>query len=395
VQPGPGVRVPNLDRLALNFRRGFFQQRDDTPPALLYLTIRAARRALADNPDDARTLLGLGEAYRRLLRDTRERVWGMRLPQLTELRRAQASWALNQAAALRPDVPEVHLHLGNLYQEMDYLDLALHHLRTHQKLLLKAGPPPGIDAGQFRAQVDRHEQELSRLAAEVEDRESVYEAESAKLRLQDRAKKALEKGLAGKALEMLREFDLAAFGQEGLRLELELLLRTGRAREVRDWTNPEHEEQLGADYYWLRAQALAAVGDYALAGDELARLATLGRGTEHEGPRGVLAKVIGQAVLDQQPGAESVPRLAWQARRQADLGGRVGALATTMRLEADWTVLRGLLAVEQGEVAGAAAAFRTALAYWKDEPTTAAGGGVDFAGRPLAQNVLRWVERDK
>jgi hypothetical protein len=390
-QPGQGKMTP-LDKQVLVLRSGYVLLRDDTPPALLYLAIRAARRALADDPDDAASLAVLGQAYQRLLRETSERVWAKRLPELHELRRAQASWALNQAVALRPDNIEFRLYLGTFYHELGYLDLALEHYRSHQKLLLKSGQPPGVPADKFRAQSEALEQKLSRLAAEVEDRESVYAAEAEKLRLQDRARKALDKGLAGKALELLREVDVSAFGKEGLALELELLLRTGRARDVRDWTDPQHREMLGEDYYhWVRAQALAALGDYARAEDELA--STVTGGAKGSGsPRALLALVVSQAVLDQQPGSVSLPRLAWQARRRLDFNKRAEELVVSMRQLADWSTLRGLIALEQGDDAEATAALRSALSFWK-APEATSGGGIDFAGRPLAVEVLHRLER--
>jgi hypothetical protein len=389
--PGQG-KWTALDKQVMVFRSGYVLLRDDTPPALLYLAIRAARRALADDPDDAASLAVLGQAYQRLLRETSERVWAKRLPELHELRRAQASWALNQAVTLRPENIEFRFYLATFYRELGYLDLALEHFRVHQKLLLKAGPPPGMPADTFREQADAYEQKLSRLAAEVEDRESVYAAEAEKLRLQDRARKALDKGLAGKALELLREVDVSAFGKEGLALELELLLRTGRARDVRDWTDPQHREMLGEDYYhWVRAQALAALGDYARAEDELA--STVAGGAKGSGsPRALLALVVSQAVLDQQPGSASLPRLAWQARRRLDFNKRAEELVVSMRQLADWSTLRGLIALEQGDDAEAIAALRSALSYWKG-PEAPSGGGIDFAGRPLAVEVLRRMER--
>jgi Flp pilus assembly protein TadD len=64
--------------------------------------VRAARRALAVNPDDAQAYEVLGESYLRLIRDTRERAWRSRLPQLVQIRHVQASAALNQAVLLNP-----------------------------------------------------------------------------------------------------------------------------------------------------------------------------------------------------------------------------------------------------------------------------------------------------
>src|SRR5205807_152233 len=115
-------------------RKRFVLGEDDVPPALLYLTIRAARRALAVNPSDAQSHLVLGETYLRLLKGTRERVWAEQVPELAQLRRAQASAALNKALALDPALVKAHLTLGQLYQEIGYLEPALRHLRTGKKL---------------------------------------------------------------------------------------------------------------------------------------------------------------------------------------------------------------------------------------------------------------------
>jgi hypothetical protein len=68
----------------------------------------------------------------------------------------------------------------------------------------------------------------------------------------------------------------------------------------------------------------------------------------------------------------------------ADLQGRLRALARVLRQKADVLVLRGLLALEQGSVDEAEAAFREALAVWQ--------GGLDFNGRPVAQGYLTWIE---
>src|SRR5207237_124820 len=73
-----------LGRLGLTCFQMATHERDDMPPALLYLAIRAARRALVLNPDDAQLYQVLGECYVGLLHGTRERAWGRRLPRLVE-----------------------------------------------------------------------------------------------------------------------------------------------------------------------------------------------------------------------------------------------------------------------------------------------------------------------
>jgi hypothetical protein len=301
---------------------------------------------------------------------------------------------LNQALALRPDLEQAQLSLGWLYKEMGYLDLALHHLRLHQQLVHKAGPPPGVSAEQAHEAEARNEEQLSRLAADLEDRESTYAAESPRLREVDRAELALRKGLAGKARDLLLESDRSSFGRPGMALELQLLLRTGRARDVRSWTEPEQKDELGPElYHWLRAQALAALGDYGAADGELSQLNAAGRTTEGTGFRELTALMVGEAILDQRPDTSSLGQLAWRAKRRVDFRGRVAGLGGSMRQEADATVVRGLLALEEGQVEEAVSAFRTALSYWRDATTAASGGGVDFASRPIAQEALRWLIR--
>jgi hypothetical protein len=380
-----GAGLPPLSRLALAYRQQYNLERDDSPPALLYLAVRAARRALAINPDDAQAHLALGEAYLRLLRDTRERAWGQRVPELVQLRRAQASTALNRAALLKPDLARAHLRLAELYQEMGFLDLALAHLRASQKSAAR---------GKDRETDDGPDKELGRLAQTVAERESAFAAESARSSVLDRAMLAFDKGLAGKARDLLLASDLAAFGPQGMAMELELQLRTGRADKVRDWTDPEQIASLGAtSYHWLRTQALAALGDYALAQEECEQLASEGRGREASQPREAMAGLVGQAILDEQPVGASVPDLLLHALGRAKFQNRVAGLAKGLRDDANANVFRGLLALEEGAAEEAEVAFRLALDLWKDEAAAASGAGLDFKTRPIAEGCLRWLEQ--
>src|SRR5262249_41875483 len=155
-----------------------------------------------------RAHLVLGESYLRLLRDTRERSWGQRLPELRQLRQAQASTALNQAITLKPDFAEAHLDLVRLYGSMGYLDLTLKHQQTYARLVGAAGLPAG-----FKQDMDR----LTRLVKKRED--EFLATASPRSGVQDRAALAVRKGLAGKALEMLLESHISAFGPGGAALE--------------------------------------------------------------------------------------------------------------------------------------------------------------------------------
>jgi hypothetical protein len=398
-EAGAGMAgLPALDRRVLKWQETYTLQHDDAPPALLYLAVRAARRALAVDPADARAHLILGESYLRLLHSTRERAWRQRLPELAELRRAQAGEALNRAVALKPDLAQAHLELVGLYHELGYRDLELNHLRTYLKLAHEAGPPPEVSAEEFRDQEARYREELNRLAQEVEDQTNSYQVGSAKLRVLDRALLASQKGLGGKARDLLLGSDVSAFGPEGMALELKLLLQTGRAGDVRDWTGPQQKAALGTSaYHWMRARALAASGDYGLAEEECDQLArSLVAGDNDQAPpqpRETMALLVGQALLEERPGTEPLPSRLWQALRRGQFHERIRALARGLRQEADGTVLRGLLALEQGDVEEAEVAFRVALALWQDDAAAESGAGMDFGGRVIAQGCLEWLEQ--
>jgi hypothetical protein len=403
--PPPGSTLddlPGLDRLALAYQRSFALQRDDTPPALLYLAVRAARRALAANPEDARAYLVLGESYLRLLHETRERAWGLNLKPLVELRQAQASAALNQAAALRPDLAQAHLNLFLLYREMKYLDLALKHLRDYRRLTQQAAPGAGPGGGEPGGPGQQYTETLAVLAEVVEDQERKYAAESAGLRVLDRARVAAERGLAGKARDVLLDSDISAFGRQGMKSELELLLRTGRAADVCKWTGEEEQRGaqialLGADYYhWVRAQALAATGDYGLAEVELGRLTLAAPGREAANPRQMMTRLMalmaGQAVLDELPETFALYRLRWRGLNAAEFLRQAGDVGRKLRQHGEVMVFRGLLALEEGRVDDARVAFELGVDLWGSAAAAASGAGLDFGGRPVAQGCLELLD---
>jgi tetratricopeptide (TPR) repeat protein len=376
--------------LAVAYQPVFTQARDDTPAAIIYLAIRAARRALAANPRDAQAHATLGEAYLRLLHNTRERAWSRPFSELAQLRRAQAAAALTQAVALDPGLTQAHLNLAALYGEMGFLDLALKHQRHYLAGVRKVRPGAGVRAEEHRDAVAEVERQVDGLVEVVDRLEREFGREAPGLRVLDRAILARDLGLTGRARDILLESDIAAFGAIGMALELELLVRTGRAKEVRDWTAPEHQEALGPMYHWLRIQALAATGDYALAQVECNELATEGpSGSRH---RQVMAALVGQSVCEGNRTIGSMGGGALDAFRQADFRIRLRQLLAAIRREADAITLRGLLQLEVGETDEAAADFRRALATWGGAAAAAQSRGIDFNGRVVAQAALAWIE---
>lgn len=390
-------RPSPLERMTEFWQRRFTLQHDDAPPALYYLAVRAARRALAANPEDERAWLWLGESYLGLLHATRERAWAREMPMLLQLRQAQASAALHRAVTLRSDYARAHLSLGRLYQEMGYFDLALARLQTYFRLMREAGPPPGVRREDFQARQTQQEEELNRLARDVEQRENEATLTSAGSPVRERAFHAFQNGLAGKALDLLLESHLSAFGPEGMKLELELLLGVGRARDVREWLRPEHEADLGpVAYHWIQTRALAALGDYTRAEETCAETApALVRIPWSAEPMPIhtgMGLLIAKLMLD-----EATVRLAPFSElpmpfNRVKYAAHLHTLANLLRQQAEFTVLRGLLALEEGESEEAESAFGEALALWENEAAAAAGGALDFNGRAMAQTCRGWLK---
>jgi hypothetical protein len=382
IAPRAITALANLTR-ARQIRYTF--QQHDTPPALLYLAVRAARRATIANPDDAYAYLILGNCYLGLLHATRERVWAERMPELDQLRRIQALAALNQAVVLNPDLGQAHAALGKLYLERKCFDLALQHLRTHARLLREAGPPPGLSDEQFEEQQNQYEEKIEGLAREVQNREADWEVTAGGSRILDQAREAYKRGLWGKARDLLLETDVTAFGSPGMALEVELLLETGRPMDVREWLGDEQESVLGSTgYFWLRVQAQAALGDYAHAQDELELMAGEDP-TRDPRFRDEMASFMGQTILDEQPGLPNLPFLLERAMSRLRFRSQIDSVARNMKRRADVLVLRGLLALEQGDVVSADEHFRLALVPWQNV-------GLDFSGRTAAEGCLEWLK---
>jgi hypothetical protein len=374
--------------------RGYAARRDDGPPGLPLLAVRAARRALRANPDDAHSYFLLGEAYLRLAEATRERDWQLQLPPFQHIRQIQAITAFTQALALRPRSPGAHGRLVRLYRNSGSLDLALRHLRG----LLDATLAPGVGSGEtplaFRAGLAQLEEEIDALEKEVRQRETASREGASQRATLDRARQAAAQGLPGLALETLLQSDASEFGPEGSRLELDLLLLSGRVHDVRAWAVPELKGSLGAvSYHEILARLAAATGNYDEAGQNLREVAAvLQRGSGRARPaREQVASGVAHAVLlapmpDQTPATMALTSFFRQA-----LLVEMQQAGDRLRREANAQVVRGLIALEAGQVEEAQLAMRLALAVWKSPEAAAAGSGIDFTGRPTAQECLRWL----
>lgn len=368
-----------------------------SPRAPLLLAVRAARRALGDHPDDAQAFLLLGEAYVRLARHTRETQWQTRLPRFAALRHVQTLTALEQAVLLRPDLDKAHAILAQLYMESEQWDRVLDHLQARLRIAERAAK-----RGQSAAPSAALRADVEQMRELVEQAEKIYQANSADKtdpsKVLSRATLAARYRLTRKALEMLLASYPAIFGTDGVKMQLDLMLKAGRAYEIRAWLTPEHEREIGfSRYHWIQAQAAAACGDYAAADAELEKGSQVLQSVAFLPkiflpPRSDLAfRGVGTILALRLP-LEGVAGLATGIYFQTEALRPVGQHADLLRQEADARVVRGLLALEWGDVESARRLFRAALDVWGSEEMVAMGGGLDFSARPIAQQQLQRFE---
>lgn len=394
----------------------FFGPLVERQAALPLLAVRAARRAVAANPEDSNAWLRLGQAYLLLRNATCERSAEGVVPPLAQLRHVQIAAALEEAARLDPDLEAAHRELTLLYGDRAYFDQALEHRREELRLTRRAGPRPGESAEEFADRLELLEKDTAKLVELVEDRRKKYESGYRALQGErvPQAQYALQLGLAKKATDdILLSSPASLLGVGGIKLQLELMLLLGRADEVGEGLEemkadkgklPPHDLSPPLDgagkplygapyrwpaYVWLRLLQASAVGDYAEAQEQLGIIRG-GLRAQHEqvrqrlkatenaewttlpqllaGPPGFLPAIGAQGLvrfLDQRAAMQAAERIL---RAQ----------------EADVCVLVGLLALEQGATAQARSAFADALQLTEPQ----GGASTPFAGRPVAVYYL-------
>jgi hypothetical protein len=377
-------------------------------PALPLLTVRAARRALALDPDDANAHLRLGQAYLTLQDAGGGGSLESRFPPLAMVRHIQTVTALEQTLLLNPDLEVVHEALAAIYQRRQYFDIALEHRRAELRLTRRAGPRPGESADNFARRVAGLEKATQDLEDTVQDRQNQFAIRSQGLSSAPlvKAEMALDLGLTRQALDgVLLPSNVVLFDTPGARLELTLLLMLGRAEEARAKLNDEElqavKKKLGSfeiptfdstgrplvfrvsTYEWLRACQAAATGDYDQAATALADARAQLRAEEASSllrfQRGVSIAVTTELGLMARPDT-LVFQLLMRNNREV-LAKTYPAIQFLRAEQADLDVVAGVLALEQGLPAEAERRFKDALELCPSDGEPA----VDFAGRPLAE----------
>jgi tetratricopeptide (TPR) repeat protein len=396
----------------------YFASMVDRSPALPLLAVRAARRALATNPESASAWLRLGQAYLLLRNTTCEHSAEGLLPPLSQLRMVQILTALEQAVRLDPNLEAAHSELARLYGERQYLDQSLEHYRQVARLAHQTGRRAGGSTEEAAVQLEVLDKDLAKLEEQVQDLRKKYAANSPSLQGDRRAQAemALKMGLPRLAAEeILLPTDANVLGAPGIRLELDLLLSLGRADEVRTILNekglrasrhalryydmmPPRSADGGSlyplpyhwpTYEWLHVMEAAALGDYAQARTGLAAIRSevqAGHDRLRQQPLDMQQEILGLA-----PGLfTGSPRFltaftVLNIRRLVEQKALLDASEATLRAQqADVLVLEALLALEQGDPEAA----RSAFLETQELCGPAAGTEVPFGGRPIAAGYL-------
>jgi tetratricopeptide (TPR) repeat protein len=298
----PTYEQQSLLALGNRFRQGVGWQVEDGPDAPLWLALRAARRALAADPDDASAYFLLGKAYLRLATASRERALGQRFGLVNRLRRIQAAVALNEAQRLDPINPLAHELLAEVYMTNGFDDLAVNHLQEELRILRDADARLGPS------------NRLEQMEKILKERQKHIKPRLAGQRLVVQVALLTEAGLGGQALDLLRTAGKEAESATGLQTTVSLMLLAGEAREVVEDRDLDLEKALDPETaHLLQLELAAALGNYE------------------------------------------------RADRQAEALQDLATDAKDLRRRANLDALRGLLALEQGQSDRAEAFFQQAL----------------------------------
>jgi hypothetical protein len=425
----------------------FFARLVERSPALPLLAIRAARRAVATNPEDANAWVRLGQAYLLLRTLTCERSSEGLLPPLAQLREIQVVSALEEAVRLDPDLEPVHHELAYLYGERQAFDLALAHRLEEIRLTRRAGRRPGETEEEQADRLELLDRDTAKLEELVRKQRQNYEVGSPTLEgnREAEAKMALKLGLLQRATDTLLNASAELLRPSTIKLELQLLLELGRAADVRETLDRPENATYGANlgfydippprssettkvetgvqnpssvprassriqegeavyfapyhwpaYEWLRILEGASLGDYDKARESL-RIIRAGLAAGHERLKRQLP-ALKNAEWKLVPGLLSY---SGQSMSQPFFPlGMVAALAhfleqrgdleTGERLlraqQADLAVVEASLALEQGASDDARALFGEAESLCAQTPAIA------FAGQAIAAGYLRLID---
>jgi hypothetical protein len=344
------------------------------PPESLFLAVRAAREALHVNPDDGLAHSRLARAYRHLQQQTIERELYAEFRLLEQLRKVQTVTALKRATRLRPDLQTPHELLGEIFLADRAFDLALPHVQAQLRLNKAAGPLPHESPADFAARIEQMSTFEQQLGKQVRDLLNLADTQSFELGVYGKARYAESNGLPGYALKQLLDSNYVEFGREGALLELYLLLHAGRTDDFRTVFDPTAEQTLGTfNHHWLETLLAAADGNYEQADDHLRQLVESAELPIRRRSRSTPAWLDGLRILTRTP--NNPLQLLWQARSSRLWLPDRQDISQEVQQQIDMHCLRGMLALESGDILAARRAFDEGLRIWDGE------GGAPRLGR--------------
>jgi hypothetical protein len=339
----PGAMRPSREplpreRVAVQVRGLFVRTQDAGPVDSLYLGLRAARRALQSNPEDAQTYLMLAQIYSHLDGETEERTLKLAESELAKIRRTQIVASLQDCLRFQPaprSAVQAHGTLFGIFNQLGYLDAAEHHLRESLTLLKQLGPMPGEKPADFGQGIEKLTKELGELEGEVQRRLNEYHVNAASKQPLEKVRMALDRGLVETAVNTLKdEAPREVKGPSDLAIISELarrLLDLGRLNEARELLLPDTEEfgDKPVPPYYLNhyVRLAAAQGDYALADRFLADALNHSWKDAQGRPEGTdfalqIGFTVGRILLVEAQHAAGTLRVPWVPNRAPDLYGR-------------------------------------------------------------------------
>src|SRR5439155_11922380 len=206
-QTGLAMKLMGFSSNALGYDRRL------GPPAAALLAVRAAHRAVAENPQDVHAYLALANSLE-FLWGAEEQNWSHG-QELSQLRQIQRVAALRKALALatKPsDLIEIHSRLAIAYFQMGIIDLSSEHDNKALELLTAAGRNPKESQEDFQKRIDQFKSivKAREEGSQLEVQRSKYQLANRQSNSRARrASEAVQRRLYQEALKVLIDNDEA------------------------------------------------------------------------------------------------------------------------------------------------------------------------------------------
>jgi hypothetical protein len=392
-------------------RKQLLVTQDLGPAGAAVLSVRSARQAVLDSPYDVASYWQLFQSTQ--LQKAGEDHWAKTSGADSvrgQFRQVVLLTALNHAATVQPFNAEIHRTLYILYAQMPYNDLAFDHLTKFRQTLDESRlPKDQVDA--VDAEIKQWTDRLKSLREQLRNNTApqMDAVEKFELALFGTVSKPGERpgtregvqplGLAKQALQYLLEAKAERLSQEQQqKLEfwrVYLLLFTGRAKEAQERLKAaSRDKQTPGQYDQLQAMAAAALGDYAAADKHLAEAVQQLNVPPKEKERldqlhrHLLSDpmaLVGELAASAGPGPGwPAARLGASLQAQKTTGSQLVELGSPALYAAQLHLMRGLLALEAGDLESAGKHFE---AVEKTAPR-----GLRFPDRAIALRCLELMK---